>query len=37
MLLVSFFPILHESSPGSDERFHEQKTEIKGTIGIRKF
>ena len=32
-----FFPILHESSPGGDRRFHEHKKEIKGIIGIRNF
>ena len=29
------FPVLHESSPGGDGIFHEQKTEIKGKKGIR--
>ena len=31
------FQDLHESSPGGDGRFHEQKTEIKGIIGVRNF
>ena len=31
------FPVLHESSTDGDGRFHEQKTEIKGIIGVRKF
>ena len=31
------FPILHESSPSGDGKFFEQKTEVKGIIGIHNF